>query len=74
MKGPYEYVGYIVMYYRIKAGLSQKALADRAGCDQADICKIEWGYCNLTIKKLTKIANAMGKKLLIDFVDPDTVL
>lgn len=70
--GPNNYIGYIVMYYRIKAGLTQKELADRAGCDQADICKIEYGYCNITIKKLTKIANAMGKEIYVDFVDPKT--
>ena len=51
--GPYKYIGYVVMYYRLRAGLTQKELAERAGCDQADICKIEFGYCNLTIKKLT---------------------
>lgn len=70
--GPYKYIGYVVMYYRLRAGLTQKELAERAGCDQADICKIEFGYCNLTIKKLTKIANSMGKELLVDFVDPKT--
>ena len=70
--GPNNYIGYIVMYYRIKAGLTQKESADRAGCDQADICKIEYGYCNITIKKLTKIANAMGKEIYVDFVDPKT--
>jgi transcriptional regulator with XRE-family HTH domain len=57
---------------REKAGLSQEDLAQLSGFPQVNICRIENGNANVTIKTLERLAGAMGKKLRICFVDPDT--
>lgn len=61
-------VGNTVMEARAGAGLSQKALADITGIDQSDISKIERGVSNPSIVTLNRIANALGKKLVISYI------
>jgi transcriptional regulator with XRE-family HTH domain len=43
-------------------GLSQEALADKAGIDRSYMGGIERGEHNIAIINLLKIANALGKK------------
>ena len=52
---------------RIKQNLTQKELAARTGIDQADISKLENGTANPSIKTLQRLANALGKNLIIQF-------
>ena len=61
-------VGNTIMEARSRAGLSQKALADITGIDQSDISKIERGVSNPSIVTLNRIANALGKKLVISYI------
>lgn len=50
-------------------GMTQKELSVRSGIAQGDISKIESGNANPSIRTLNRIANAMGKKLRIEFVE-----
>lgn len=52
---------------RHEAGLTQQELAERTGIQQANISRIENGNGNPSLATLTKIANGMGKKLIITF-------
>lgn len=56
---------------REKAGLTQKELAAITGLTQSNISNIEKGNNIPTLVTLNKIANATGKKLIIDFVDEE---
>ena len=53
---------------RSSAGLTQKELAQRTGIAQSDISRIENGNGNPSLKTLKRLAEAMGKKLKIEFV------
>ena len=54
---------------RKKSGITQKQLSERTGIAQGDISKLENGTANPTVKLLCRIAKAMNKKLVIQFVD-----
>jgi transcriptional regulator with XRE-family HTH domain len=45
---------------RVRAGLSQTELAERAGVKQTYIYELEYGNTNLTIKTLEKMAKALN--------------
>lgn len=45
---------------RLKAGLSQEALADAAGIDRSHMSRIERGKRNVSFLNLCKIAEALG--------------
>ena len=66
---------YIIMRAMIEArreeGLTQKDLSERSGITQADISRLENGNANPSIRTLQRLANAMGKTLKIEFVDPN---
>ena len=66
---------YIIMKAMIEArreeGLTQKELSERSGITQADISRLENGNANPSIRTLQRLANAMGKTLKIEFVDPN---
>lgn len=53
---------------RAYAGLSQRELAKKTGITQADICKIECGNANPSLKTLSRIAAAAGARISIDFI------
>ena len=65
----YSQVGLVIAVTRIRSGISQEELARRSGISQADICKLESGKHNTTVKTLKRLAAAMGKRLDISFVD-----
>jgi len=56
-------VGRNVQRLRIKAGLSQAALAERMGVDRAYVSGLELGQRNPTVLTLWHIAEALGVKL-----------
>ena len=58
-----------IIALRKAKGLTQNALADLSGVQQADISKIERGVSNPTWQTLGKIASALGGRLGI--VAPD---
>ena len=52
---------------RREAGLTQKELAERTGIQQSNISRIENGNGNPSLSTLNKLAQGMGKKLVISF-------
>ncbi|OGD95993.1 transcriptional regulator [Candidatus Curtissbacteria bacterium RIFCSPLOWO2_01_FULL_37_9] len=52
---------------RIKKGLTQEALAKKIKTKQSAIARIESGNANPSIGFLQKLAEALGKKLVIQF-------
>ena len=59
---------------RNEQNLTQKELADRIGMNQADICKLENGTRNPSLKLLKKLANGLNMDLRIQFVPRKTSL
>ncbi|WP_283589611.1 helix-turn-helix domain-containing protein [Staphylococcus nepalensis] len=53
---------------REDAGLTQRELAKRVDMPQSTIARIERGN-NTSVDTLSKIANALGKKLKVEFVN-----
>ena len=61
----------LVISARNAANLTQKQLAQRSGVSQANISKIEnWNY-HLSLSTLKRIADALGKRLVVSFEDPE---
>ena len=54
-----EAFGKVLRELRLKAGYSQEALADAAGCDRTFIGMLERGQRQPTLETLFKIANAL---------------
>ena len=65
-------VEYAIMKEMLKAreelGMSQQELSVKTGITQPDISKLENGKANPSIGTLKKIAEAFGKKLVVQFV------
>ena len=61
-------LGYKLKQLRKQAGLTQGELSKKCGVPQADICKIEKGQFNPSIKLLQKVANGINKKIIINFI------
>lgn len=52
---------------REETGMTQKELAEKTGIAQGDISRLENGYSNPSLKTLQRIAEGLGKSLVIDF-------
>jgi len=50
---------------RVRTGMSQKDLSAATGIDQSDISKIERGAANPTLGTLSRIADALGTRLVV---------
>lgn len=57
---------------RISQNLTQKELAERAGINQADICKLENGSRNPSLNLLKRLADGMGMTLELKFIPKKT--
>lgn len=64
-----EYFGQRVRAERLKLGLSQEELADRAGVHRTYIGMIERAEKNITLGNIEKIARALGVKISDLFSD-----
>ena len=67
-------VSELIINTRTQLGITQKQLADKSGISQANISKIENGNYRPSILTLKKIADGLGKRLIIEFVDHEEVL
>lgn len=56
-----------IVQARKEAGIAQKDLSDKTGITQGDISKLENGTSNPSLKTLQRIAEGLGKTLIIDF-------
>ena len=65
-------VGRIIRRERKLAELSQTELAERAGIDQGDLSRLETGQGvrGSTIAMVERVAQALGREVVIRFVDP----
>ena len=70
----YKEIRELVIVARDKAGLTQKELAAKSGLTQSNISNIEKGTTRPTIDSLKKIADATGKRLVIQFEDREVML
>ena len=70
----YREVRELVIAARDRAGLTQKELAAKSGLTQANISNIEKGTSCPTIDSLKKIADATGRRLVIQFGDREVML
>ena len=52
---------------RTSSGLTQEELSRKSGIDQANISKLEHGKANPSVSTLQKLANGLGKRLVISF-------
>ena len=59
---------------RMSEKVTQKELANKCGLTQANISNIEKGIAKPTIDSLKKIADALGKRLRIEFDDREELL
>ena len=48
--------------YRLAAGLSQEAVAERMGVDRAHVSSMERGHQNVTLLTIWQAAQALGRK------------
>lgn len=60
----------LVRWLREESGLSQRAIARRAGCSRSTILRIEAGEMDPTVTMLARIAAAAGRRLAIDVPAP----
>lgn len=58
---------------RNELDITQKELALKAGLTQANVSKIEKGISHPTIETLLKLANGLGKRLVVRIEDPEGV-
>jgi len=58
---------------RNQLGITQKQLAEKSGVSQANISKIENGIYKPSIQILKRIAEGLGKRLVIEFADREEV-
>lgn len=58
---------------RLRNHISQKELSKITKIDQGDISKIESGLKNPSVSTLNRLAEGMGCKLNIDFIDNDNI-
>lgn len=70
----YKEISNLIVKVRTQAGLTQKQLAEISGLTQSNISNIEKGNKHPTIESLKKIADATGKRLIIDFKDSEVTL
>ena len=56
-----------VLKARVQKGITQEQLAKKIGTKQSAIARIESGNANPSIGFLQKLAEALGKKLVIQF-------
>ena len=57
-------IGLRVLQRRQDLDLSQRALAEKLGMQHANVARIEYGQQNLTVRTLTKVADAFGVTVL----------
>ncbi|MDD3360274.1 MAG: helix-turn-helix transcriptional regulator [Hespellia sp.] len=57
----------LIIRTRNEAGMTQKELAERTGIRQSNISRIESGSSSPRIDTLRKIAEGLGKQLVVQF-------
>lgn len=63
-----DLVGVNLIKARATVGMTQKELSEKVNIYQADISKIERGLANPSVQTLKRLADGMGMKVKIEFV------
>lgn len=69
----YKEIQQLIVSERKKQKVTQKELSQRTGLSQANISNIENGVTRPTIDSLQKIAEALGKRLLVCFEENEEI-
>ncbi len=64
-RAPYEHVARMLIVYRMKAGISQRALAERAGTSAATIRRLERGDRPAQRATLKRLADIVGTAVIV---------
>lgn len=64
----YEKLAGDIINLRVEKNMTQKELAELCDIQQSNISRLENATYNPSVHLLEKIANATGKKLVIDFI------
>jgi DNA-binding XRE family transcriptional regulator len=64
----------LIIDTRVSLDMTQNQLAEKSGVSQSNISKIENESYRPSVATLKKIADALGKRLVIDFVDMEDSL
>ena len=67
----YAEVRDLIVSARSASSLTQQQLAQRSGVSQANISKIENGNYHPSLTTLKRIADALGKRLVVSFEDTE---
>lgn len=67
----YAEVRDLIVSARSASNLTQQQLAQRSGVSQANISKIENGNYHPSLTTLKRIADALGKRLVVSFEDTE---
>lgn len=59
----------LLLALRKDMGISQKELSEITGIPQSNISKIENGHYLPSLSILKRVADALGKRLTVDFID-----
>jgi len=70
----YKEIRDMLITVRDEVDMTQKELAQKSGLTQANISNIEKGVSRPTIETLRKIADATGKRLIIEFGEREVML
>ncbi len=70
----YQEISDLIIITRNKLAITQKELSTRSGVSQANISRIENGSYHPSISVLKRIADGLGKRLIIEFSDNEEVL
>lgn len=64
----------LLLSTRKEMGLSQHQLSERTGIPQANISKIENGHYIPSLLILKRLADGLGRRLVVDFIDVESQL
>ena len=66
-----EEVRELLVKIRSELEISQKELSEKTGISQANISKIENGHAIPTLPVLKRLADGLGKRLVVDFIEEE---
>ena len=70
-RAPFREIAWLLIRYRMDAGLSQQELADRVGTSHSQISRIESGRHRTNLDTLQRIAAALNCNLVLGFESTD---
>ena len=66
-------VSQLLLDTRTRMNISQKELAQKTGITQANISKIENGHTVPSLPVLKRLADGLGKRLVVEFIEEEEV-